>query len=233
MLGPIDYFVWILSFALEVFVVVFSLTRRQFFRYLTLNLYMLADALFTVGGFYFVTHYGLNSLAYRYFYYYFDTLLTILLYFSVFGLYQHVFEEMQASKYVRATSLMLLVGTACVSFLVVRQSQDHLTGRFVVELSQNLYFVGLVLIYILWGAVMKLRESRTRVIQLVLALGIYFSAYSATYALRNLFPDLTLARTILPPLVGTWLPFAWACTLWRVPEEARLATAQLTATHAR
>jgi len=233
MLGPVDYFIWISSFALEVFVVVFSLYRRQFVRYLTLNLYMLADALFTIGGFYFVTHYGLYSLAYRYFYYYFDALLTILLYFSVFGLYQHVFEEMKASKYVRGASLMLLTGTALVSFLVVRQSQDHLTGRFVVEMSQNLYFVGLVLIYVLWGAVMKLRETRTRVIQLVLALGIYFSAYSATYALRNLFPDLMLAKTILPPLVGTWLPLAWACTLWRVPEEARLATARLAAIHAR
>jgi 4-amino-4-deoxy-L-arabinose transferase-like glycosyltransferase len=93
--------------------------------------------------------------------------------------------------------------------------------------------VGLVLTYILWGAVMKLRETRTRVIQLVLALGIHFSAYSATYALRNLFPDLVVVRTILPPLVGTWLPLAWACTLWRVPEEARLATARLAPTHAR
>jgi len=233
MLGPLDYFIWITSFALEVFVVVFSISRRQFVRYLTLNLYMLGVALYTVGCFYFVTYYGLSSLAYRYFYYYFDSLLTILLYFSVFGLYQHVFEEMRASKYVRAASLMLLSGTALVSFLIVRQSQDHLTSRFVVELSQNLYFVGLVLIYVLWGAVMKLRETRTRVIQLVLALGIHFSAYSATYALRNLFPDLALARTILPPLVGTWLPLAWACTLWRIPEEARLATARLATTHAR
>ncbi len=233
MLGPLDYFVWILGLALEVFVVVFSVTRRQFLRYLPLNLYMLADAMFTVGSFYFVMHYGLQSLAYRYFYYYGDSLLTILLYFCVLGLYQHVFEEMEASKYVRAASLMLLVGTALVSFVIVRQSQDHLTGRFVVELSQNLYFVGLVLIYILWGAVMKLRETRMRVIQLVLALGIYFSAYSATYALRNLFPGLVLVRTILPPLVGTWLPLAWAYTLWRVPEETRLATAQLAASHAR
>jgi hypothetical protein len=233
MLGPVDYFVWLLGFGLEIFVVVFSLARRQFLRYLTLNLYMLAEALVTVGQFYLVTRYGLNSLTYRYFYYYSDALLTILLYFSVFSLYQQVFEEMRATKYVRGTSLMLLVATGLVSFLIVRQNQDHLTGRFVVELSQNLYFVGLVLIYILWGAVMKLRETRTRVIQLVLALGIYFSAYSATYALRNLFPDLTLARTILPPLVGGWLPLAWACTLWRVPEEARLATARLATTHAR
>jgi len=232
-LGPIDYVVWFLGFALEVFVVVYSVSRKQFVRYLTLNLYMLAAAIATVGGYYFVGHYGISSIVYVYFYYYSDALLTILLYFSVFGLYQHVFAEMNASKTIRMASLMLLVGTALVSFLVVRQSQNHLTGRFVVQLSQNLYFVGLVLIYILWGAVMKLRETRTRVIQLVLALGIYFSAYSATYALRNLFPDLALVRSLLPPLVGAWLPLAWAYTLWRVPEEARLRTAQLVASPAR
>jgi hypothetical protein len=233
MLGPVDYFVWILGFGLEVFVVVYSLARRHFFRYLTLNLYMLSAALVTAGQFYLVTHYGLDSLAYRYFYYYSDALLTILLYFSVFSLYQQVFMEMGAGKYIRGACLMLLLSTACASFMIVRQSQDHLTGRFVVQLSQNLYFVGLVLIYILWGAVMKLRETRTRIIQLVLALGIYFSAYSATYALRNLFPDMALARSILPPLVGTWLPLAWAFTLWKIPEEARLATARLAASHAR
>jgi len=232
-LGPIDYAVWFLGLALEVFVVVYSLTRRQFLRYLMLNLYMLADAIWTVLCFYFVSHYGVRSVEYCYFYYYGDALLTVLLYFSVFGLYQYVFEEMKADKYVRAGSLLLLLSTGIVSFLIVRQSQDHLTSRFVIQLSQNLYFVGLVLTYILWGAVMKLRETRSRLIHLVLALGIYFSAYSATYALRNLFPDLSMVRTILPPLVGAWLPLAWACTLWRVPEEARLATARLAVSHAR
>jgi len=232
-LGPIDYAVWIISFALEVFVVVYSLSHRQFLRYLTLNIYMMAVAIWTALCYYFVTHYGLTSIEYRYFYYYGDALLTVLLYFSVFGLYQHVFAEMNANKYVRGASLTVLVSTGCVGFLLVHQSQDHVTSRFVVQLSQNLYFVGLVLTYILWGAVMKLRETRSRVIHLVLALGIYFSAYSATYALRNLFPSFEIARSVLPPLVGTWLPLAWAYTLWKVPEGARLATAQLAASHAR
>jgi len=232
-LGPIDYLVWFLGFALEISVVVCSVAEGRFSRYLPLNLYMLGAAVATAGDFYFVEHYGLTSLAYRYFYYYSESLLIILLYFSIYSLYQHVFAEMQASKQIRAVSLILLLGTACVSFLIVRQSQDHLTGRFVVELSQNLYFVGLVLTYVLWGAVMKLRVTRTRVIQLALSLGVFFSAYSATYALRNLFPGFEIAQKILPPLVALWLPLTWAFTLWRVPEEARLETARLAATPAR
>lgn len=226
MLGPADYTMWLLGFILEVSVIVCSLFRRGLLRYFTLNLYMLAAASITVGQFVVIHRFGFSSTEYFYFYYYSDTLLTILLYFCVIQLYQQVFEEMGVSNQIRGASLLLLSGTAWVSFMMVRQNQTHLTGRFVVELSQNLYFVGLILTYVLWGAVMKMRETRSRLIQFVLALGVYFSAYSATYALRNLFPHLELTK-ILPPLVGTWLPLAWTYTFWKVPEEARLAAASL------
>jgi hypothetical protein len=114
------------------------------------------------------------------------------------------------------------------SYLLVRQHQTQLTNRFVVELSQNLYFVGVVLTYLLWGAVIKLRETRTRLVQLVLALGIYFSASAGAYALRNMYPGLAITKFI-PPLAGTFLPLAWAYTFWRVSEDARLAPARLAA----
>jgi glucan phosphoethanolaminetransferase (alkaline phosphatase superfamily) len=97
-------------------------------------------------------------------------------------------------------------------------------------LGQNLYFVGVVLTYLLWGAILKLRETRTRLIQLVLALGVYFSATACTYALRNLFPNLesSVLKSIFP-VVGLWLPVAWAYTFAKVSEDARLATARLAA----
>ena len=100
-------------------------------------------------------------------------------------------------------------------------------SRFVVELSQNLYFVGVVLTYVLWGAMMKLRETRTRLIQLVLSLGIYFSMLAAEYALRNLYPSLTAVKTYLPPVVGCLLPLAWCYAFLKLSEDARLATARL------
>ena len=62
--------------------------------------------------------------------------------------------------------------------------------HYIVEISQNLYFVGLVLTYILWAALLKLRESRVRVIQIVLSLGVYFSINAANYALHNAYPNL-------------------------------------------
>jgi len=88
--------------------------------------------------------------------------------------------------------------------------------------------VGVVLTYLLWGAVVKLAEMRTRIVQLVLSLGIYFSAFAATYAMRNVYPSFALWG-YTPPLLAMALPAAWGYTFLKVPEEARLATAQVVA----
>jgi hypothetical protein len=56
---------------------------------------------------------------------------------------------------------------------------------------------------------------------------VYFSAFAATYAMRNIFPNFEWARTYLVPCLGILLPLAWAYTFWRIPEEARLAPARL------
>jgi hypothetical protein len=88
--------------------------------------------------------------------------------------------------------------------------------------------VGLVLTYILWGAVLKLRETRTRLVQFVLALGLYFSAYAAGYALVNLATQNSIVYYIAP-VFGCLLPLAWTVTMWRYNEESRLVPAQLVA----
>jgi hypothetical protein len=172
------------------------------------------------------TQHGFRSLEYKYVYYYSDALWTILLYFSVMGLYQVTFEEMGVSRQIRHGSILLLGATSILSLWLVRQHDSQLTSRFVVELSQNLYFVGVVLTYLLWGALLKLRETRTRHVQIVLAMGIYFSASAGAYALRNMYPTLEISKFI-PPLAGTFLPLAWAYTFWKVSPEARMAPARM------
>jgi hypothetical protein len=230
MLGPFDYSVWFLGAALQYYVVIRAAIKAYFLKYLSLHTYMLAAALVTTGRFWIVHSRGFASPDYLYFYYYSDALLTVLLFLAIVELYQQVFREMGVSVYLRAATVMLLAGTAWFSYMVVRDHQDHLTSRFVVELSQNLYFVGVVLTYLLWGAVVKLRETRARLVHLVLSLGIFFSAHALIYALRNLFPEIALLRS-LPPLVGTFLPLAWAYTFTRIPEEARLAPARVATAH--
>src|SRR5579862_6024745 len=126
---------------------------------------------------------------------------------------------MSLGRYIRMAASILLGVTGIFSFLVINHNRGQLSLKsiqFVVEFGQNIYFVGVVLTYLLWGAMLKLRETRTRIVQLVLALGIYFSATAGVYALRNLFPSLEdpILRWF-PPLISTWLPLAWTYTLAR------------------
>jgi hypothetical protein len=80
----------------------------------------------------------------------------------------------------------------------------------------------------LWGAVLKLRETRTRLVQFILSLGLYFSAYAACYALVNLDGRYGIVK-YLGPALGCLLPLSWTITMWRHSEESRLAPAHLVA----
>jgi hypothetical protein len=188
---------------------------------------MAASAVCDVLRFKILYHYGISSSEYVYFYYYSDALLTIALYLALISLFVHVFKEMRAEKVVLFGSCVLMAGTALFSYLVIQESSTKLVTRFVVELSRNLYFVGLVLTYVLWGAVLKLRETRAQLVQLVLSLGVYFSLFAANFAIRNLYPPVSPIAIALLQFMGCFLPFAWAYAFYRLPKDARLAPSTL------
>ena len=227
--GSIALFIWYLGTALELAFVVCSVRRRSFLGYFFLNLYFLLAIASSVIRHLSLAKFGLDSAQYRYAYFYTDALLTLALYMALISLYARVFGELRFSKYLRLTAVLLLLGTALFSYAVVAQSSDRLsTTTFAWELSQNLYFVGLVLTYVLWGAVLKLRETRTRLVQFVLSLGLYFSAYAASFALGNLVSRDSVLVFVAPAL-GCFLPLSWTITMWRHTDETRLVPAQLVA----
>jgi hypothetical protein len=226
MLGPLDYVLWMVTALLQAAVVVCAVYKKSFLKYFPLNFYMLAASVFTGARYFFVTHYGFRSAAYFYFYYYSDLLLTICLFFALMGLFSHVFREMGAKLYLRLGSLLVLGLTCVISYVIVSNARDRLVSHFVAELSQNLYFVGAVLTYVLWAAVKKLHETRTQLIQLVLALGVYFSALAGSYAICVLYP-LSPIWKIGSYTMALWLPIAWGYTFLRVPEGARISTARV------
>jgi hypothetical protein len=188
---------------------------------------MAASVVISIGRYEVLSHAGFTSPAYLYFYYYSDAVLTILLYFSLISLYAHVFGELQANRYVRLGAILLLGGTAIFSYAVVQESSAKMITHFVVELSQNLYFVGLVLTYLLWAAIMKMRETRAQLVQLVLSLGVYFSLFAATYALRNLYPSMSAVCISLLQMFGFVLPLAWTYAFWKLSSEDVLSPARL------
>src|ERR1700745_1112596 len=158
--------IWIVGMVAGVCFVICSLVRRAFSRYFFLNLYvilsMCADLIRQVV----LRFFALDSPEYMYAYFYTACLLTIALFIAVISLASHVFAELNLTRYVRLVAVFLLLGTAGFTYAVVAQSTDLLATRFALELSQNLYFVGLVLTYLLWGAVLKLHETRPRLVQM-------------------------------------------------------------------
>jgi len=224
MLGPIDYSMWTIDFLVEICCLVCLLRKKAFSQHFTLVLYLCASIAAGAGRYSIIGTSGFGSVAYYYFYFYSDALLTICLYFVLMNLYAHVFSEMGVTKQLRGGAMLLLAGTAWISYHMVAASSDKLITHFVVELSQNLYFVGVVLTYLLWGAMMKLRENRTRLMQLVLSMGVYFSAFAGCYALSNIYPNAIVWRYVYH-LMGMWLPVAWAYAFTKVSEDARLTTA--------
>ena len=225
--GSASYAILFLGTLLEALVVVFAIKRKFLRKYFILNLYMVLCLVVSWGRYYILAHEGFKSLNYRYFYFYTDALLTIVLYFSLISLYLSVFEEMKVGRYLRLGAVALLAGTAWFTYAVVSQSEHKILTYFAFELSQNLYFVGLVLTYVLWAAVLKMRQTPALLIQLVLSLGIYFSFFAAGYALSNLHPTLYSRVSLLFPVVGCLLPLSWAYAFWRVPKDRRLAASSL------
>ena len=225
--GSFDYGVWIVCTLLEACVVVSAVRSNSLRRYFFLNIYMGLSFLASVGRYVVISRSGVSSMEYAYFYFYSDALLTIGLYFALLNLYSLVFDEMKVERYLKLGAVVLLGGTAWFSYAVINQSSHRILSHFAFELSQNLYFVGLILTYVLWGAILKLRETRARLIQLVLALGLYFSAFAADYALRNLYPNVQGAFHYVTPMLGCILPAAWTFSFFWVNEEARLAPSRL------
>jgi len=228
-LGPYEYAIWLICTLLEAGVVVCAFKKQAIRRYFFLNAFMAVSVMVSIARYNILNHYGFGSREYHYFYYYSDFLLTIAIYLALTSLYSHVFSELKAAQYVRLGTVVLLSGTALFSYAVVQQSTAKLMTDFVIELSQNLYFVGLVLTYVLWAAVLKMRETRTRIIQLILSTGVYFSMSAANFAMQNLYHGHSVLFVYLPPLFGCFLPLSWAYAFWRIPEEARTVPSQLVA----
>jgi len=228
MLGPFDYFLWVTSFLLEVAVVVRVISSRSFARYYPVALYMFFAAFFECFHYICITRFGVSSPQYHFLHFFTGTLITIFLFWVIIHFYQQAFSQMNVRRYIRSGASILLFATALFSYAATRAHGDHLTKQFVVEFGQDLYFVGVVLTYLLWAAMVHFRESHARLIHLVLALGLYFSGTAATYALRNLFPNLQASLyQWAPPVFGTLLPLAWTYTFWKVPEDARILAYQL------
>jgi hypothetical protein len=227
-LGPVNYAIWLAVIVVELVSLICVLRQKALSQHFTLVIYLCANFAADAGAYSILKTSGFESNAYYYFYFYSQFLVTICLYFVLMNLYSLVLSEMGVAKQVRAGAMLILAGTVGISYYLVASSSQRFVTRFVLELGQNLFFVGVVLTYLLWGAMAKLHENRTRLMQLVLSMGVYVSLSAGSYALLNLYPNHTFWQYYFP-ITAIWLPASWAYTFMKVPEDARLATARVLA----
>jgi hypothetical protein len=223
--GWLSNIVWALGVLAALYVAGRSIVTGDFLRYPILTIYMAAQAAVDISSVLVLRRYGLHSEQYAFHYYYLASLLTVGVYFVVVELFQHAFHELGTRRHVRVASIVAVGAIAALAFAMMEKNSSRLASHFVIAFSQNIYFAGVALTYVLWITVLRLREIRARLAQLVLALGISFTAVTAVYALGSLLPP-AIAQVLRPfvlQVAGTFLPLSWAYTFTRVPEEARVA----------
>jgi hypothetical protein len=209
MLTPFDYAIWIAGALLYFCAALLAIRNGEFKRHLGVNVYLLSSVAATIGEWVIFHRYGFYSVQYLYFFYYVESLLSVLLYFVVVGFYQELLDEMGASQMIRLATVLVLSATAVATFAIVEAHRDHMISRFVVELGRNLNFIGGVLTYILLLAMAKVPSSSRRLLQMVSALGIYFCVLSLAYGVRMFHPEWRIVR-ILPQVTSLWIAAAWA-----------------------
>jgi hypothetical protein len=206
-----DYALWFVGTLLYFCVIVMNLRNREFTRYLALNIYAAVCVATTAGEWLVFEKYGFASPQYAYFYYYAESILSVLLYAVVSGFYDQLMKKIGAGRRIRMVTLVILGATILLAFSIVQTNRAHLTSRFVVELGRDLNFVGGVLTYILLMSLTKVSAPSRKWSQLVSALGIYFFGIALVYGIRMVHPEWRVLR-VLVPVSGVWMALAWTYT---------------------
>ena len=220
MVGTYELVVEALSVLLALATVGVCLYRRSFWQYLFLNTSLLYAAFFSIGCYYVRTAFGYSSPEYFYFYYVGDALGTIVLYLLIASFFDRLLRESVFHKYVRPTLFIFFLLVVGVSARFMLGNYDRFYSRFMAELQQNMFFVGVLLTLLLWISMGYLAAESRRFVLLVSGLGIYFASHAARYALQIVFPNQALADALtrVPPLMYTVMVLLWLYAFWRVPE---------------
>ena len=203
------------------------LRSRCFAQYYILCIYLLSNVAFSLGCYYVLHAYGYDSDEYIYFYYSGDAIPNVIGYLLIGSFFDRLLRESVFHKYVRPTLAIFFVLIVGISAFFIVGSVEHLYSEFVLELQQNLYFVGVLLTFLLWMSVNYLDVRSRRFTLLVSGLGIYFAAHAASYALRFLFSGLEAPMTVVPPLAYNFMVGLWLYTfLWVLEEEVAVQPAR-------
>jgi hypothetical protein len=201
----IDLTLWLLTTLVEAFVACLFLIRGLFRKFLFLNFYLLLSATISIGRYVVLYHFGFTSPEYGYFYYFSDALLTITLFICVGELSLRLVGDKMPRGRVALWGAGALLAIALFSLSDASSWGYRVAARFVIELSQNIFFACSLGIVLLW--LWKLRndpEDRFAA-RFVNVLGVYFSLFVLIYGAHRLVPHASGIGNLYP-MLGAWLP---------------------------
>jgi hypothetical protein len=206
MLSLAELTLWLLTTLVEAFVVFLFLIQGLFRKFLLLNIYLLFSVTIAMARFAVLYYFGFTSSEYAYFYYFTDALLTICLFLSLCELSVRLVGTKMVRRKAVVWSAGALLATSWFSFLIVSSQGAHVTTRFVVELSQNIFFVCCLAIVLLWVWNLRNYPEDRIAAKFVNVLSVYFSLFMLMYGARQLAPQVSSFINNLAPIMGAWLP---------------------------
>ena len=219
----LQYSVYILEFALVVYLLVKGHLRRLSGIFVYLCGLFLIDA---VGRPFVLYRYGFHSAQYGYAYWLSDAFLELTAFVLVCVLFRRACQE----KPKLWESVRLLLGCVfvlvfAVSLFSLSSHHDQLLTRFIIEFEQNLYFTCLVLNTLLYILLQHTESADEELGLLVCGLGIQFAGPAGAYALIHLLPgweSATLVNDIIGQLCTMGMLLTWFYAIARVHEPVQV-----------
>ncbi len=167
---------------------------KAFFLYLCT--YFVVDAILRPSILY---TYGFSSLQFRKAYWLTDVLLTLGAFLLICFFFRRACSgKPEVWSYLRSMLTAVFVIIACISYFSLAHHYEHLFGRFIYDLQQNLYFACLVLNTLLYIMLQQWDSKDEQLSLLVCGLGIEFAAPAANMALAYLTPGGHAAGEVAP-----------------------------------
>jgi hypothetical protein len=204
---------WLMTTMVEAFVVCLFFVQGLFCKFLFFNFYLLLSVTISTGRYAVLSHFGFHSPEYAYFYYCTDVLLTSSLFICISELCVRLVGNRMPPRRVVLWSAGALLTTALFSSLGLSHWDYRVAARFVIDLSQNMFFACCLGIALLW--IWKLRndpEDRMAA-RFINVLAIYFSLFILIYAARELAPSSASGLRNVYPMLGAWLPLGYGFVL--------------------
>ena len=169
-----------------------------------------------------LSHYGLQSVQYGYFYWLTDVALALGAFLLVCSFFRRACtQEDKVWRFVRLLLVFVFLVVVAVSALSLTRNYTQLYTMFIVEFSQNLYFACLVLNTLLYLMMQQLEINDDELGLLICGLGVQFAGEAALLALYHLTAAerfTTLVFSFLNPACTLGMLLTWSYAILKTPQ---------------